>query len=190
MVDIPVQVVVAAFANQQGADDALKDLEEAQEHGLITIRDVAIVQRDGQGDVHIESTQHHATGRGAVIGGVAGAIVGLLTGPVGWATGGGAVVGALASRLRESGFPKERLEKVADSLRPGTSALVAVIDQTWLKEVGDLLTNRASELLTESIQADIANELEAGRDVAYTALKIADRTATERIAVEDKTPVR
>jgi uncharacterized membrane protein len=131
MVDIPVQVVVAAFANQQGADDALKDLEEAQEHGLITIRDVAIVQRDGQGNVHIESTQHHATGRGAVIGGVAGAIVGLLTGPVGWATGGGAVVGALASRLRESGFPKERLEKVADCLVQELSTPGCLAPQTY-----------------------------------------------------------
>jgi uncharacterized membrane protein len=189
MVDTPVQVVIAAFANEQGAEDALQDLEEAQGHGLITIRDVAIVQRDAEGTVHIESTEHHAIGRGALLGGVAGAIVGLLTGPVGWATGGGAVIGALASRLLDSGFPKHRVQTVADALRPGTSALVAVIDQTWLKEVGDLLTNRAGELLTETIQADIANELEAGRDVAYTALRIADRTATERIATEDKTSV-
>jgi len=187
MADAPVQVVIAAFASQNGAEEALEDLEEAQEHGLITIRDAAIVQRDDHGGVHIEDTRHHGIGRGAVIGGVAGAIVGLLTGPVGWATGGGAVVGALASRLRDSGFPKDRLQQVGDALRPGTSALVAVIDQTWLKEVAELLAKRASEVVTEIIQADIANQLEAGRDVAYTALSIADRTVVDRIAAGNDT---
>ena len=190
MIDAPVQVVIAAFASQQGADDAMEELEQAQAHGLITIREAAIVQRDDQGGLHIENTRHHGIGRGAVIGGVAGAIVGLLTGPVGWATGGGAIVGALASRLHDSGFSKDRLDQVGDALRPGTSALVAVIDQTWLKEVANLLANRTSELVTEIIQADIANELQAGRDVAYAALTIAGQTTGERLGAEDGSPAR
>jgi uncharacterized membrane protein len=187
MTDAPVQVVVAAFADKNGAAEALSDLKEAQEHGLITIRDAAIVQCDNRGEVHIEGTGHRGVGRGAIIGGVAGAIVGLLTGPVGWATGGGAVVGALASRLRDSGFPEDRLQQLGDALQPDTSAVVAVIDQTWLKEITELLAKKASDMASEIIQADIARQLEAGRDVAYTALSMADRTVGERVTADDYT---
>lgn len=182
----PVLVVVAAFANQHGADDALQDLEQAQRHGRIGIHEAAVVERDEQGCLYIENTRRHGIGRGAVIGGVAGAIAGLVTGPVGWSIRGGALVGALASRLRDSGFSIDRLERVGDTLEPGTSALVVVIDHRWLTGVADLLTDRTSELVTEIIQADIANQLEAGRDVAYAALTIADRTAAGRGAVDDR----
>jgi uncharacterized membrane protein len=169
MSDIPVQVVIAAFASEHGAADALHDLRDAQEDGLIRIRDAAVIHRNKDGQLNVEDTARHGIGRGAVIGGVAGAIVGLLTGPVGWAAGGGAVIGALASRLSQSGFREDALHQISESLRPETSVLVAVVEQTWLDEVVHLVTDKAKHLVTAAIQADIATQLEAGRDVAYTA---------------------
>jgi len=182
MSDMPVQVVIAAFADEHGAESALQELQQREYDGLIAIRDAAVIHRDEQGKVCVDDKKHHhGIGRGVVIGGVAGAIVGLLTGPVGWATGGGAVVGALASKLRSSGFHDERLQQVADAVRPGTSALVAVVDHVWLKEVADLVAGRTRDIVTAAIQADIASQLEAGRDVAYTALDIAENKAVARV---------
>jgi uncharacterized membrane protein len=184
MEDAPVEVVIAAFTDEQGADDAFRRLREAQDNGLIQIRDAAIIRRDQEGTLNTEDTGRHGMGRGAVVGGVTGAIVGLLAGPVGWAAGAGVLIGALASRLRESGFPEERLQQVGGALKPGTSALVAVIEHTWVQEVANLLADSAADIDIEAIQADIAQQLEAGRDVAYTALTLAGTTEVARVTAD------
>jgi uncharacterized membrane protein len=167
MTDAPVQVVVAAFADEGGANEALEELQRAEDNGLISIRDVALIQRDAEGELHIEDSKHNGMGRGAVIGGVAGAIVGVLTGPIGWAAVGGVLIGGLSARLRGSGFRGERLQRLGDTLGPDSSALVAVVEHTWLDEVTKYLGKRAREVVVEAVKADIATQLEAGHDVAY-----------------------
>ena len=157
---VPVDVVVAAFQDEQGANNALKELEVAKKEGLIGIQDAAVLRRDQQAKLHISESADKGFGRGAVVGGVAGAVVGVLAGPVGWAALGGAAVGGLASKLRDTGFPDSRLRQIGDTLTPGSSAIVAVVEHEWVKEVERRMENRAADLVTESISADIADQLE------------------------------
>src|SRR5262249_43583032 len=56
--------------------------------------------------------------RGALIGGA----IGIIGGPIGIVAGGG--IGALASKLRDSGFKNDQLEQLGRSLGPGNSAVV------------------------------------------------------------------
>jgi len=44
----------------------------------------------------------------------------------------------VAAKLRDSGFPQERLKAIGDGLKPGTSAIVAVVEHTWVAEVQKL----------------------------------------------------
>jgi uncharacterized membrane protein len=99
-------------------------------------------------------------GKGAVLGGVAGAVVGVITGPIGWVAVGGAAVGALAARLRDSGFPDARLKEVGEALKPGTSALVAIIEHRWVKQVEEQLQAAGVRYAIEEVKADIAAQLE------------------------------
>jgi uncharacterized membrane protein len=159
--DVPVDVVVAAFPTEQGASDALHELEAARKDGLINIRDAAVLSRDYMNEVHIKETADKGFGKGAVMGGVAGAVVGVIAGPIGWATLGGAAIGGLAAKLRDGGFPDNRLRQVGESLTPGSSAIVAVVEHEWVKEVERRMEDRAADLITESVRADIAEQLEA-----------------------------
>ena len=104
MSDASIHVVVAAFDTPDGASNMLKTLEAARAVGLETIEDAAIVTRDTHGKLHIEEPGDWGGGRGAVVGGVVGAALGLLAGPVGWAAGLGAAIGGLAAKLRDSGL--------------------------------------------------------------------------------------
>ena len=135
MSDVPVQVVVAAFKDENTAGEALKALKQARNQGLIKIVDAAVLRKDANGKLHIKETADMGGGKGAVIGGVAGAVVGLLAGPVGWAALGGAVIGGLAAKLHDGGFKDERLKKLGEGLGPGNSAIVAVVEHTWVREV-------------------------------------------------------
>jgi uncharacterized membrane protein len=98
------------------------------------------------------------------VGGVAGAVVGVIAGPVGWAALGGAAIGGLASKLRDTGFRDERLRQMGDSLTPGTSAIVAVVEHEWVREVERRMENQAKDIVTEAITMDIADQLEQERN--------------------------
>jgi uncharacterized membrane protein len=182
MSEVPVQVIVAAFQQENGAENALKDLKEAKKEHVIAIENAAVIRRDEKGKLHVKEMRDMGGGKGAAIGGVVGAVVGLLAGPVVLAAGAGALVGGLAAKLRDSGFPNERLKQFGDALTPGTSALVAVIDHTWVREVQERLAQFGADVMTESIKADIAGQLESGQEVAYTALSTDGGTISGRIS--------
>lgn len=159
--DEELDAVVAAFRNEDGAKEALRKLEQAHKNGLINIKDAAILRRDENNKLHITETADKGWGRGAVIGGVAGAVIGLVAGPIGWLTLGGAAVGGLAARLRDGGFQDRRLKEIADGLTPGSSAIVAIIEHKWLEQIEKQLRDDAADVVTQSIAADLANQLEA-----------------------------
>jgi uncharacterized membrane protein len=153
----PLQAIVAAFPTEQGASDVLKELKGI-DRDTMKVREAAVLVRTA--DDKLEIRESHHLGRGAVVGGVAGAVVGLITGPIGWVTVGGAAVGALAARLRDSGFPDERLRQIGEGLKPGTSALVAIVEHRWVLEVERQIREAGADLATEAIRADVAAQLE------------------------------
>ena len=160
MAEAPIDVVVAAFPSEQGATDALKELETAKKDGLISIKDAAVLRRDAGNELHITETADKGFGKGAVMGGVTGAVVGVIAGPIGWLTLGGAAVGGLAAKLRDGGFPDSRLRQVGEGLKPGSSAIVAVVEHEWVHEVERRMEARSADMITESIESEIADQLE------------------------------
>jgi len=186
MSDVPVQIVAAAFNSPDGAAKAVQNLKDARAAGLISIDNLAILTKDANGKLDVSEPTDWGGGKGAIVGGVAGAAVGLLAGPVGWAVGLGALVGGLAAKLRDSGFSDERLRRLGESLKPNTSAIVAVVEHRWVAEVEKQLAEESADTLTQEIGSDIATQLEAGRDVAYTALSSAGVLMASRTASDDQ----
>ncbi len=115
----------------------------------------------------------------------AGAVVGVLAGPVGWAALGGAVIGGLAAKLHDGGFKDERLKKLGEGLGPGNSAIVAVVEHTWVRDVEKQMAEAGADVVTEQISADIAAQLQAGGEVAMTAIATGDTLETARVAASD-----
>jgi uncharacterized membrane protein len=186
MSNIPVQVIVAAFQQEHEAEDAARNLKEARKEQVIAIEQAAVLRRDADGKLHIKDLKDGGIGKSAAIGGVVGAVLGLVAGPLLLAAGTGALIGGLAARLRASGFPEARLKELGEALTPGTSALVAIIDHTWVGDVQKRLEHYGAEVLTESIKEDIAQQLEAGHNVAYTAIRTDEGVTGGRVEAEDE----
>jgi uncharacterized membrane protein len=183
MTDVPVQLIVAAFQDEKMADQALKELKQAKRERLIGIQNAAVLRKDEKGKLHIKETADMGGGRGAALGGVAGAAIGLLAGPALVVPAAvGALVGGLAAKLRDSGFSDERLKKVGDSLEPGTSAIIAIVEHKWVAQVEKELEEAGADMFTEALGADIAGQLEAGHEVAYSALATQEGYAVSRVA--------
>lgn len=172
----PVDLIVAAFPSEPGAKDALHKLEEARKQGVISIKDAAVLTKDTEEKVRISESADKGFGRGALIGGVAGAAVGILAGPVGWATLGGAAVGGLAAKMRDGGFRDDRLKMLSEGLTPGSSALVAVIEETWVTEAQKILIEEGGNLAVEAVAADMAAQLD---EMAHKAQGDQPSTSTQ-----------
>jgi len=183
MSDVPVQLIVAAFGEEKAAKEALKSLNEAKKAGLIKIENAAVLRKDEKGKLHIKETQDMGGGKGAAFGGVAGAAIGLIAGPALVVPAAvGALVGGLTAKLRDTGFSNKRLETIGEGLKPGSSAIIAVVEHTWVEKVEAAMADIAMDVTTAEIQADIAGQLEAGHDVAYSVIASQEGYSMGRIA--------
>lgn len=187
MSDVPVQLIVAAFQDEAAADQALKELKNAQRQRLIDIQDAAVIRRDEKNKLHIKETADPGGGKGAAAGGAIGAMVGLIGGPPGVVVGAsvGALVGGVTAKVIDSGIPDERLEKIGEGLQPGTSAIVGIIEHRWVRDVEKQLANAGADVLTEALRDDIAEQLAAGQEVAFTAIANDEGLVARRITAEE-----
>lgn len=183
MADTPIQLIVAAFNDETSAKAALKSLKQAQKERVIKIENAAVLRKDETGKLHIKETADMGGGKGAALGGVGGAAIGLIAGPALLVPAAvGALVGGLTAKLRDTGFSNARLEMLGEGLKPGSSAIIAVVEHTWVTEVEKAMQEAGADLVTASISADIAAQLEAGHEVAYSAVSSQAGFSASRVA--------
>lgn len=183
MSETPIQLIVVAYKDEKAAGDALKALKQAQKEKLIRIENAAVLHKDEKGKLHIKETADMGGKKGAALGGVAGAAIGILAGPALLVPAVvGALVGGLTAKLRDSGFSNERLQKVGEGLKPGSSAIIAVVEHTWVDDVKKALAQEEADMFAESLSADISEQLDAGHQVAYTAISSEHGFAASRVA--------
>jgi uncharacterized membrane protein len=183
MSDVPVQLIVAAFKDEQTAKEALDALKKAQKEKLIKIENAAVLRMDKKGKLHIKETADMGGKKGATLGGVAGAAIGLIAGPALLVPAAvGALVGGLAAKARDSGFSDARLKALGEGLTPGSSAIVAVVEHRWVAEVERAMAEEGADLFTQALSADISQQLEAGHEVSYTAISSEAGFAAARVA--------
>jgi uncharacterized membrane protein len=128
---VPQTLVYAAYDTEAGAKDAYNAMKQTQKEGVIHIDSFAVISKDQKGRVHVHSTQK----RGARAGAVVGALVGALGGPAG-AAAGAAAGGGIGYLTGESvGIPREDINAIKAALTPGSSALVAVVDERWVADL-------------------------------------------------------
>jgi uncharacterized membrane protein len=183
MTDAPVQLLIASFNDEKAANEAMKTLRAAKRQHLIGIQKAVVLRRNEQGKLRIAALKDFQAKTGAKWGGALGAAIGLVTGPGIIAAGAtGAVIGALANKLKKSGFAKDRMKILGEALPPGTSAIVAVIEHTWVADLQAAMEEVGATVMTEALQRDIADQLEAGREVAYTAFVSEGGVAAGRVS--------
>ncbi|NCC33978.1 MAG: hypothetical protein EOM24_18485, partial [Chloroflexia bacterium] len=101
-----VYLAGAFFATADGAEAALKELTS---EGLFLVT-AATLQADANGKVHVKELKDMGGGKGAAIGGVIAAGLGLFAGALLIPVAVGAAMGGLAAKLGDSGFPNADLK--------------------------------------------------------------------------------
>jgi uncharacterized membrane protein len=125
------------FRAVEGAPNALFVVLDG---GSIDLVDAAIMVKDAAGNLMIsetlEVTPEKGAKRGALVGGVIGAIFppGILG-----AAAIGAAVGATAGHFRKLGFTEDYLDQLNEELAVGRSALMVVVNEAGADSVRDAI---------------------------------------------------
>lgn len=153
--DTAAQVIAAFFTYEDGAKFSLEMLEEG---GLKrALGDKAILAMDYNGKIAIKEMGDMGGGKGAAIGGA----IGLILPGIGTAIGvaGGALIGGLAAKLHDAGFPNRQLKALGEQLKPNSSLLLAVVDSQHVAEVEAKLRSADGRVITEGLTEDAIGQL-------------------------------
>ena len=129
------EMIVVAFDNEYDADQVLNSFKRMESMDILDLKNAATIVRTGSGEVKIKETSDFDYKQGALGGAAAGAVLGLLGG--GFIRGAilGAAGGAAAGKFIDLGLEDDFLEDVGNSLGPGTSAVVALVDFEQINQV-------------------------------------------------------
>lgn len=166
----PFELIVAAFADETGAHQALGELKQAKREHLVRIREAAIVRRNTNGRLHVHEHHDLGTVRGVVMGAMPSIIAGMFLGPL----------GGIGAHELVRAFTRAHFKQLGDALTPGSSAIAAVVEPTWGRHLRRDLEQLGATVATEDLAADVHAQLVEGHSVAYDALVADGAIAVER----------
>jgi uncharacterized membrane protein len=161
MSDDHKDVLIAAYLFEDLAQKDFDAILKLAEDKTITIEGVAVVQKDPDGEVHVNQTGDHLGRKGAKLGGGAGLVVGLLAPPLLAATAIGAAAGATVGKFAKHRIESGIGEKLDAALPPGSGGLIAIYDSDGADAVDTALANAVLKSVAH-IDSLSAKNLKAG----------------------------
>jgi len=129
------QLLVITFGERETADQAAERLKGISKAHAASIQDMAVVEKDAEGKVHVHHGIDTATAGGAVGGGALGLLLGLVFFPVAGLLI-GAAAGAFIGRSLHHNIDKKLIEDVTSDLSANTSALFVIGEGSAAAVVG------------------------------------------------------
>jgi uncharacterized membrane protein len=136
-VGISISYVATLFDNVEEAKQAYNELKEARREGLLEIIDAAYVEKTDRSRIKIHDHDEWVIGGGVVGGGVAGAVIGIVAGAILLPAAIGVLIGGIVTEVYEHDvkLSNKEIKRFADTLPPGTSALVAIVEDVYVDDV-------------------------------------------------------
>ena len=158
----PNELLVVAYPGENIANEVLKTLQQLDHEHLIHVKNAAVIIRPHHGKAEIHETHDFDAKQGALAGALAGGLLGLLKGEVIEGAAIGAAGGFVASKVIDLGFKDQYLRDLAESLTPGTSAIVAVVLFDHVDEAMRALAQyHGGRVLRQTLPPDVAQRLAA-----------------------------
>lgn len=154
-------VVVVGFPDESKAYQALSIVTRLGDEGLIGLRGAAVVKREADGRLVIPEGTDRDAGGPTLVGGLIGALIGLLGGPVGvllgWGTG--SLIG-LAVDAGDALDDESLLKRAGQTIAPGTTGLIAEVTESStvaidaeMSKLGGIVVRRPVGMVDAEIKA-------------------------------------
>jgi YegS/Rv2252/BmrU family lipid kinase len=178
MADNTINLVLAVFEGVDSAEAVVAKLPKRNKNAV----SVVVMKKDAQEHITFKDLGRTPT-RGTVNGVILGGVVGVLTGGTGLAIGalGGVIGHHSASKKKAVKVMPDQLNKVAGSLGPNSSAIIAIV-KGEPKEKSIAIMKEAGGILFEAVvPQDVTKGLDEQADEAYATLlaALAEKTGGE-----------
>jgi uncharacterized membrane protein len=185
---VPVRFLVAAFKDDISAEESLDQMKQLKRQKAVDFQAAAVIRRDREGSIHVDEAGDLGGGEGAGIGAILGGVIGLIGGPAGVVAGAGAgaLVGGLTARIYDAGISNKRLKEIGDALLPRTSAVVVILEEAEVEMARKEMIDQGAEVFVESLAAEIAEHLAAGKDVSYSGTVTDDGVIFSEVATSEE----
>ncbi len=152
-------LVAGTYSDADAAGKDFTALKAGENDGEYKVVGAVVMSRDADGKVTVDEQGDGRTGGGAVLGGTAGLVVGLFAPPLLAATAVGAGIGAVAGHLSKRHAEKQMGVELEEYLPPGSSAVVAVVDDEWADKVEAALVS-SDKRINKAIDSGDYDELQ------------------------------
>lgn len=143
-------LVLLAAAYGDDASAAAEDFKELKRLGDAVVIAAVVLERDADGKVEVKEHGGRVVAGGTALGAVGGLVVGLFAPPLLLATAVGAGIGAGTAVLVRRHEDKQIGVEAEEWLPPGSSAIVAVVDDLYLDRI-DSAVNKAVKKVDKAI---------------------------------------
>lgn len=177
-------VIVVTFDEPSKAYQALSLLKRQNSDGKIKLHSAAVVERTPSGTYDIKDSVAPRAGVSTSTGGIIGALVGMLAGPIGVLLGWGAGALAGAALEADSAFTSlASLRQAGDKIQIGGTGLFAELEEEQPHQT-DWELGALGGTVSRWSAAEIGEELESAREAQTAAEREARRVVRERRRAE------
>ncbi len=186
------EIMFAVYGTEDGAAGAVQALKDMDKAKSIKIVDAATIVKDAEGNTQVKQESVPQVKKGLGVGALIGGAVGLLFPPSLIASAAiGAGIGAGTAKLAQMALEDPQLQEAADSLEPGSSAFIAIVDNTWVKQLQEVITgyDKLAEKSLDAEAAGVIGTLESDDGSVVYGSAATDDAAMNFVAATDGTTV-
>jgi uncharacterized membrane protein len=159
--DPELELFAKVYDDPARAQEGLQFIQDLHNRRILKIRNAAILARDAEGTVTVKDVRDIDAKKGRLLGAITGGLIGLLGGP------GGAVIGALAGagsgtvagKHIDLGFSDKFLDNFKDHLRPGSAALVILVEHEFAVPLSESLAGEEGVIVQQALTDRMVEEL-------------------------------
>lgn len=160
------ELVVVGFDNPNDADRVLTELTRLQKEYLIDLEDSVVVTRDEKGKIKLDQAVS-LTRAGAIGGGFWGMLIGFIFMNPLLGAALGAATGTVMGKFSDIGLNDKVIKDLAQSFKPGSSALFVVVRRATTDKVLEGLKSFAGK--GKVFQTSLSKDEEASLQQALEA---------------------
>jgi uncharacterized membrane protein len=156
-----LELMVWVFDGENLADQALDKVQNLSKQYKLDILNATVLKKDARGEIHVHEQKKMPSRRKIALGIALGGLAGLVIGPVALVAGAlaGGAAGKRSAKKVEVGFSEDKLRKLNDSLTPGGSALVLVVEHRWFNTLQLELAENGGQFIHERLSNITYDEL-------------------------------